>query len=93
MLWDPASTKKNEEGEGDSSSVPILVPLQSKSAATGKTVPVLVPDVQDLKDQFQHQQDMLMQIKETLKQNESQLNSKEKQVEVSLKGVNKGWCE
>ncbi|KAK6619529.1 hypothetical protein RUM43_012286 [Polyplax serrata] len=82
MLWDPASTKKNEEGEGDSSSVPILVPLQSKSAATGKTVPVLVPDVQDLKDQFQHQQDMLMQIKETLKQNESQLNSKEKQVEV-----------
>lgn len=85
MLWDPASDEKDGEGEQHNVPVtPILVPLQNTPTTTEQNVPLLVPDVQGLKDQFQQQQNMLTQIKETLKQNESQLYSKEKQVEVNL---------
>ena len=83
MLWDPGSDEKDGDGDPKKTPVtPILVPLQNNPSGGEKSVPLLIPDVQDLKDQFQHQQNVLTQIKETLKQNETQLTSKEKQVEV-----------
>lgn len=82
MLWDPGSSEKEGEEELSTAITPILVPLQNNPPPDERGIPLLVPDVEGLKDQFQQQQNMLTQIKETLKKNESQLSSRGKQVEV-----------
>ncbi|KAL0268769.1 UNVERIFIED_CONTAM: hypothetical protein PYX00_010585 [Menopon gallinae] len=87
MLWE--SDNKDDPNEGGrvpntnplhQSVTPVLVPMQSGTRTVHQTVPIVVPDVEELKEQFQQQQNMLTQIKETIKENESQLSSKGKQV-------------
>jgi hypothetical protein len=51
-------------------------------ADTGEEIPSQYQEEEDLKVQFQHQQEKLTQLKELLKQNEQKLVNKEKQVEV-----------
>lgn len=93
MLWESSSDNKDnpdERGRVPSKNplyqtvTPVLVPMQSGTKTVQQTVPIVVPDVEELKEQFQQQQNMLTQIKETIKANESQLSSKGKQVEVGL---------
>lgn len=85
MWWESGSDKKESEAGESSDNIPItplLIPSQSTpTIQRSSPLPIVVPDVQDLKEQFQQQQNIITQIKETLKQNESQLSSKEKQVE------------
>jgi Tfp pilus assembly protein PilO len=49
----------------------------------GENPPVSYQEEEDLKDQFQQQQEKIAQLKEVLKQNEQKLVNKEKEVEVN----------
>lgn len=100
MWWESGSENKESDAGGGNDvpvvPVPVLVPSQSVPPTNRQAspMPVVVPDVQDLKEQFQQQQNIITQIKETLKQNESQLSSKEKQVEVSFQlKIEIGLCK
>ena len=85
MWWESGSDIKESEAEESHDNIPVtplLVPSQSTpTIQRASPLPILVPDVQDLKEQFQQQQSIITQIKETIKQNESQSTSKQKQVE------------
>lgn len=87
MWWETDPGEKGADGKEAKKSPPIipqLFPSDSIPSTTQQIVPVIVPDVINLKEQLQQQQTMLTQIKETLKANESQLSSKEKQAEVNI---------
>lgn len=78
--WDPS------QGEGPvGGTTPTLLPSEAAPASSpvSQPQPVLVPNVQGLKQQFQQQQSLLAHIKETLRENDADRSTKEKQLEVT----------
>lgn len=63
---------------------PQLLPhdAATSSPSTVTPQPVIVPNVETLKEQFQQQESMLAHIRETLRENDADLSTKEKQLEV-----------
>jgi hypothetical protein len=54
----------------------------SPGGDTGEEPPPIHQEGEDMKDQFQQQQEKITELKELLKQNEEKLMNKEKEVEV-----------
>lgn len=57
--------------------------MWSPGVEAGEEPPSSLREEEDLKDQFQQQQEKIAELKELLKQNEQKLITKEKEVEVN----------
>lgn len=77
--WDPG---KDVAGGGNEP--PKLVPPENIPSSSIEAHPVVVPNIQGFKEQFQQQQSLLTHIKETIQENQTDWLSKEKQLEVRI---------
>lgn len=74
----------NQEEQPVEASSPQLLPADAASSSPSVAPqPVIVPNVETLKEQFQQQESILAHIRETLQENDADLSKKEKQLEVN----------